>query len=127
METVADYADICDLECKLDDANVFSETKYIMSNKAKAAFRCMAKSEHNQYVMENNAIDGTPVLNTSHITGKKLAYGDFSQLAIGQWGSIDLVVDPYTLATKGMIRLVINAYFDAKVLRPEAIVCATVE
>ena len=53
-------------------------------------------------------------------------YGDFSNLAIGQWGGIDLTVDPYTKAAAGQVRLVINAYFDAKVLRPEAFAFGTV-
>jgi hypothetical protein len=34
----------------------------------------------------------------------------------------DLTVDPFTQAPNGMIRLVINAYFDAKPRRTEAFV-----
>lgn len=124
---ITDFAGVCNLEAEIEDANINGECKYIMSNKAKAAFRNMAKSaKSTQLVMENGAIDGTPVLNTSHVADKNVAYGDFSQLAIGQWGGVDLTVDPYTLATKGMVRLVVNAYFDAKVLRPEAIKIAKV-
>ena len=36
----------------------------------------------------------------------------------------DLTVDPYTQASNGKVRLVINAFFDAKVLRDGAIVVA---
>ena len=43
-------------------------------------------------------------------------------MVIGQWGGIDLTVDPYTQAAKGKVRLVINAYFDAKPRRAEAFV-----
>lgn len=32
----------------------------------------------------------------------------------------DLTVDPYTKAAAGCVRLVINAYFDAVVIRPTA-------
>lgn len=124
---ISDFAGVCNIEAEVEDANINGECKYIMSNKAKAAFRNMAKSaKSTQLVMENGAIDGTEVLNTSHVAGKHFAYGDFSQLAIGQWGGIDLTVDPYTLATKGMVRLVVNAYFDAKVLREGAIVTGKV-
>lgn len=127
LTSISDFAGICDLEADVEDANVMGECKYIMSNKAKAAFRNMAKStKSTQLVMENGAIDGTPVLNTSHVEGKNVAYGDFSNLAIGQWGAIDLTVDPFSQATNGKVRLVINAFFDAKVLRPEAIKVATV-
>lgn len=119
--SVSGFADVCDKEAELEDANVYGEKVYVMSNKAKAAFRVMPKStKSTQLVMENGEVDGTKAFNTSMIDGKKYLYGDFSNLAIGQWGAIDLTVDPYTLARSGQIRLVVNAYFDAKILRPEA-------
>lgn len=125
--TVANFSDLVNAESDIEDANVVGEMKYVMSNKAKAAFRSMAKSaKTTQLVMEGGQIDGTPVLNTSHVKGKKFAYGDWSNLAIGQFGAIDLTVDSYSQATKGVVRLVINAYFDAKVLRPEAFVTGTI-
>ena len=125
--TVANFADLVNAESDIEDANVIGQMKYVMSNKAKAAFRSMAKSSKTtQLVMEGGQIDGTPVLNTSHVAGKNFAYGDWSNLAIGQFGAVDLLIDPYTKAAQGMIRIVINAYFDAKVLRPEAFVTGTV-
>lgn len=125
--SVTDFAGVCNLEAAIEDANVVGECKYVMSNKAKAAFRNMAKStKSTQLVMEGGMIDGTPVLNTSNVEGKNFIYGDFSNLAIGQWGGIDLTVDPYTKAASGQVRLVVNAYFDAKVLRPEAFAFGTV-
>lgn len=125
--SVASFADVCDKEADIEDANVNGECVYVMSNKAKAAFRNMAKSSKStQLVMENGEIDGTKAINTSHVEGKKYIYGDFSNLAIGQWGAIDLTVDPYTLARSGQIRLVVNAYFDAKILRPSAFTAGTI-
>lgn len=125
--TVTSFADLVNAESDIEDANVVGEMKYVMSNKAKAAFRSMAKSaKTTQLVMEGGMIDGTPVLNTSHVSGKNFVYGDFSNLAIGQFGAVDLLVDPYTKASSGQIRIIINAYFDAKVLRPEAFVTGTV-
>ena len=125
--SVSGFADVVDLEAELDDANVNGEKLYVMSNKAKAALRVMAKStKSTQLVLENGEVDGTKAINTSMISGKKYLYGDFSNLAIGQWGSIDLTIDPYTLARSGQIRIVVNAYFDAKILRPEAFVVGSI-
>lgn len=125
--SVSGFSDIVDLEADLEDANVYGEKIYLMSNKAKAALRAMAKSSKvTQLVFENGAVDGTKAINTSMIANKKYLYGDFSNLAIGQWGAIDLTVDPYTLARSGQVRLVINAYFDAKILRPEAFVAGSI-
>lgn len=39
-------------------------------------------------------------------------FGNWADLFIGQWGALDLVVDPYTQAKEGMLRIVINSYFN---------------
>lgn len=54
-----------------------------------------------------------------------IAFGDFSELIIGQWGDLDITVDPYTKATDGEIRLVVNTFFDAMVRRDGAIAVGT--
>lgn len=109
------------LEATVEAANVIGECKYILSPTAKAAFRNMQKgATGGPMVLESGEIDGTKTLSTSHVGANNYVYGDFSNLAIGSWGAIDLTVDPYTKAADGMIRIVVNAFFDAKVLRSEA-------
>ena len=121
------YKALATLESSVEDANVINDCKYIMSNSAKATFRTTQKATGTaSFILENNEIDGQEVLNTSNVAKNMFAYGDWSNLAIGQWGAIDLVVDPYTKAADGQIRLVINAYFDAKVLRDGTIVTGKV-
>lgn len=123
---VTDFKGLCTLESDVEDANFYGPAKYIVSPKAKAAMRAMAKStKSTQLVMEGDNIDGTPVLSTGHIAKNTFAYGDWSQLYVGQWGAIDLTVDPYTKAAAGQVRLVINAFFDFKLVRPKAIVYGT--
>lgn len=124
--TATTFADICKIEGAVDDANVGGNRAYIVSNKAKAGLRNMPKSaKSTQLVMENGEIDGTPVYATSSVEGKNFAYGDFSNLVIAQWGGIDMIVDSISQSTSGCVRLVINAYFDAVVVRPEAIAFGT--
>ena len=115
------FAQLCAFEASLDDANVNGQKKYLMGNTAKATFRSMIKGTNNTgMVLENGQIDGTPMLNTSNVSTKKFVYGDFNYLAIGSWGDLEITIDQYTQAVNGCVRLVINAFFDAKVLRPEA-------
>ena len=124
---VADFAALVTKESDVEDANVIGECKYILSNKAKAALRSMSKgTKSTQLVYENGSVDGTVALNTSNIAGKNYVYGDFSNLAIGSWGGVDLTVDPYTKAADGMIRIVVNMYVDAQVLRSAAFATGTV-
>lgn len=120
-DAVATFADICDKEADVEDANVTGECVYIMSNKAKAVLRGLIKGTNaTGMVYENGEVDGTKAFNTSNVSGKQYVYGDFSNLAIGSWGGVDLTVDPYTKAGDGQIRIVVNMYVDAQILREEA-------
>jgi HK97 family phage major capsid protein len=47
-----------------------------------------------------------------------LIFGNFNDLIIGQWGGLEVLVDPFTQATAGITRMVINVYADVAVLRP---------
>lgn len=52
----------------------------------------------------------------SNISGKHaIIFGNFSELLIGQWGGIDVIVDPYTESTKGEVRVTIFADVDVGV------------
>lgn len=69
------------------------------------------------YLYDNGQIDGRKVFASNNVTNKALVLGDFSELTIGQWGGIELLVDPYTQALKGSVRLIVNAYFNYFVRR----------
>lgn len=79
------------------------------------------------FLLENGRLNGVPVLETNGVvsggsggTEHPLIYGDFSQLIIGQWGAIELKVDPYTLADKDQVRIIVNSYWDIKARRDAA-------
>ena len=115
------YANIVGMESTLETANVSGDIKFIVSPSAKADLKTTLKATGvSGYLMEGNEVNGYPVLSTSAVAGKGVIFGNFSDYVIGQWGGIDLTVDPYTQAAKGKIRLVINAYFDAKPRRTAA-------
>ena len=119
---VADFKALVDKEADIEDANVNGTPCYILSNKAKAALRAMAKgTKSTQLVYENGEVDGTPAYNTSHVKGTNYLYGDMSNIVIGVWAGIDMVNDIYTQAAKGCIRLVVNLYVDAKIARPSGL------
>lgn len=125
---ITDYASVCDFEAKLDENNFVGDFKYVINPKAKAYLRSAIKGTNaTGMIMENDAIDGTAAETTTHMATDNLAYGDWSNLYIGQWGGIDLTVDNYTQATKGCVRLVINAFFDYKVVRNGAIVLGKIK
>lgn len=64
-----------------------------------------------------NHVDGTLSKGTgTNLTS--LIYGDFNFLTIGFWGGVDLIVDPYSLADNGQIKLVLNFFHDSVVRQP---------
>lgn len=116
------YQGVCDAEAAVTDYS--GEKRFVMSPSAKSAFKQATISGTKsdlRLLLEDGEVDGYPVSDSSNVVAGGYAFGDFSELVVAQWGGIDIVVDPYTLATKNAIRLVINAYFDAKVRRDGAI------
>ena len=123
MTTAVKFGDIVDAEAELDAANVNGAYTYILSPKAKAALRTLSKDAGSgRFVLEDGEIEGSKALVSSNVTAKGFVVGDFSDYVIAQWGAIDLVVDNYTKATEGKVRLVVNAYFDAKPRRATSFV-----
>lgn len=130
------YKDIVDMETALENANVTGEKVFIVNPSAKGVLKTTEKSVGTaKYLMEGNELDGYKVL-TSASVAKTLqvgadeagvVFGSFNDYVIGQWGGIDLTVDPYTQAANAKVRILINAYFDAKPRRAASFVTASVK
>lgn len=121
------FAKVCKAEAGVEAANVYGEMKYLMAPDTKAFYRSLIKGTNaTGMVFENNEMDGVPTVVTSNVASNKYVYGSFSNLAIGSWGDIEITVDTVTQARKDCTRLVVNAYFDAVILRPEAFAYGTI-
>lgn len=116
------FDNVVDMEATLEEENV-NDYCYIVSPSAKAILRKTSKdSGSGQFVMQDGEIEGRKVYVSSNVTKKGVIVGDYSDYVIAQYGAIDLVVDPYTKASEGCVRLVVNAYFDAKPRRATSFV-----
>jgi len=49
---------------------------------------------------------------TSGTVCSAIIFGNFNDYVIGQWGGIDIVVDPYSLSKAGQVQLVVNSFWD---------------
>ena len=49
-----------------------------------------------------------------------MIFGDFSKLFIMQWGGRSISVDPYTSLKNAQVEVVLDSYYDVKVVQPEA-------
>lgn len=88
---VVDFEGIVGLEALVEEKNVLGDIAYIASPSAKASFRNMMKGSKGtaQLAYIDSSLDGTPVYSTSNVAAKQFVVGDFSNLAIGQFGGIN--------------------------------------
>ena len=75
----------------------------------------------NGYPIEwTNLVPSNLTKGTSTNKCSALIFGNFEDLYIGHWGGIDIVVDPYTLAANGDVRIVLNSWDDCVVVNPKS-------
>lgn len=56
-----------------------------------------------------------------------IVFGNWSDYFVGQWGGIELLVDPYTQALKGTVRLITNSYWNMGFIRKESFCIASMK
>nr|DAF49740.1 MAG TPA: prohead serine protease [Siphoviridae sp. ctXfh4] len=117
---VATFADICRLEAAVESAGVLNPVSYVVSPSVRANFRDMTKGKGMQLAYVDNSLDGATVLSTGNMKDKHFIVADWTNLALAQFGSLDITVDSYSQAVNGCVRLVINSYWDCQAIRPEA-------
>ncbi len=111
------YGSIVDMETSLLKNN-FTNLTFVGAYDALGKLKQTEKvSGYPVYLYEGGQIDGRSVYGSNNVASMGLVLGDFSELTIGQWGGIELLIDPYTQATKATVRLVVNAYFNYFVRR----------
>lgn len=113
-----DWAKLTSLvEAAVERAAVGEEFAYIVSPEACAAIRAMTYNKTTRLIYEAGNVDGTPLFKSIGVGANQGYYGDWSNLVIGQWGALDLTVDPYSAAGTGELVITINSYFDYGVAR----------
>jgi HK97 family phage major capsid protein len=53
-----------------------------------------------------------------------LIFGDFSQILIGEWGVLEILVDPYALKKQGLVEITSNLLCDVAIRHPQAFAAA---
>lgn len=56
-----------------------------------------------------------------------IVFGNWADYFIGQWGGIELLVDPYTQALTGTVRLITNSYWNMGFIRKESFCIASMK
>jgi HK97 family phage major capsid protein len=127
------WAKVVELESAVDDQNAPDGmqaylTTPIMRGKLKTTSKDAGSglfiwggNEVNGYTAAASTnVPSTLVKGTSSDCHAIIYSSNWSQLMIGQWGGIDLVVDPYTQAKKAMVVMTVNVFVDVKARNEEA-------
>lgn len=128
------FADVLAMVGKLDDLNI-TNAQFLTNPKTAAKFRTTLKSASSgaEYLMAGGKLADLAVSVTNQVPLKtgtpntgRIICGDFSQVLLGLWGSVDILSNPYseTAYARGgvMIRALMTA--DMSVRHPGAFVVA---
>lgn len=68
---------------------------------------------------------GFPVYTTANCASGYLFFGDWSTVAVGTWGAMQIIVDPYSSASSGQVTFTAISAFDFGLLYPGSISIAS--
>ncbi len=68
-----------------------------------------------QFVAVNDEINGYKAVVSPQLTANNYVFGNFSDLLVGFFGGLDIVVDPYSNSTSGTVRVVALQSMDTNV------------
>lgn len=113
---------------QVEGYELFGDLSWIMTAGQKGVFKKSPKaSGWGAFICEDGLIDGYMVDVSQQVPTGKVFFGAFSNVIIGQWGGLEILVDPYTLAATGEVRVVATLLADVGVRNPEGFVVAAKE
>lgn len=121
------WANVVGLETAISSANALDGAlKYVSNSKARGYFKTTLKNAvagANYILGDDNRVNGYDFLTSNQVPSNltkgtsagvcsAILFGNWSELLIAEWGALDLVTDPYSLADKGLIRVVSTQLVD---------------
>jgi len=70
--------------------------------------------------VERKSIAGYKTEIASQAQAGEINFFDKNQLVTASWGGLNLIVDPYTMAANGVVRIIANEYRDVKKLQGDS-------
>ena len=103
------FAEVVTLETAVAEDNaLMGNLSYILPASMYGALKTTEKATNTaQFVVEpGGTINGYQGIVSNQATAGNLYFGNFSDLLIGMFGGLDIVVDPYSNSTSGTVRVV---------------------
>ena len=129
------FADMVFMETELASLNAdLGRLAYLTNPKVRGLFKTTLMSTGvGGYVWQNNEVNGFPAYASNFVPSNltkgsasekcsAIVFGNWNDLQILGWGGMDIIVDPYTLADEGAVRIIMNTFHNVFVPRPESFV-----
>jgi len=118
------FADYVNAEAALSTSNaLFGSLGYLMNSALRGTLKTTEKASNTaQFVYEaDNTINGYSAYVSNSMPANTAVFANFSDIMIGFWSGLDLMVDPYTGSASGTVRVVAMQDYDVAVRHPESI------
>lgn len=107
--SVPTFAEVVGLETKITSQNAdLGAMSYLINASMQGSLKTTAKigSTYPVFILEDQAMNGYPVLMSNQIASGDVFMGVWNQLIMGFWSGLDLLVDPYSASTTGSVKIV---------------------
>jgi HK97 family phage major capsid protein len=121
---VAAFSDFVNAEAALGTDNALQgNLGYLMNSALRGTMKVTEKASSTaQFVYESdNTINGYPAYVSNSMPASTAVFANFSDILIGLWSGLDIMVDPYTGSAAGTVRVVAMQDYDVAVRHPESI------
>lgn len=116
------WAGVVEAEKKIREHNVTGELYWVMNSNNKAKFETTLKDKTAgaTYLCEDNKIKDHEVVVNNFLADNQIILGDFSDVAVAEFGPLKVKVDDISLAKKQAIQIIMDMEFDCCVRRPSS-------
>lgn len=107
-------------EAAIRKTNVTGNLYWVMNSNDKAKFETTLKDDvaGATYLCEDNKIKGYEVVVNNFLADGQIILGDFTDVAVAEFGPLKVKVDDISLAKKQAIQIIMDMEFDCCVRRP---------
>ena len=122
---VAAFSDFVNAEASLGTDNALQGSLgYLMNSALRGTLKTTEKASGTNgiFVYEgDNTINGYSAYVSNSMPNSTAIFANFSDVMIGLWSGLDIMVDPYTGSAAGTVRVVAMQDYDVAVRHPESI------
>jgi len=117
----ATWSDMLKFAGAVDGKEIAGPLEFVMSAADKATLKGIAK-DYGRFICEDDRIDGHYVSVDGSLSSGEIFFGDFSNVLVGQWGGLEIMIDPFRYARSGGVEIIATLVSDILVRNPSCFV-----